>query len=366
MLLNVDTLFRPLTIGPVTAPNRFMRSATHESASDADGMPLAAPMTRIYGDLARGGAGLIVIGHTYVHPNGRAGMKQNGLQSDNHARAWEEILRAIRPHTKAPIFVQLTYAGRQGYAAGSVSLGNDRRERFPPSGTPFNEFFDRQIENVIEAFGKAAERAVTAGFDGVQIHMAHGYLLSECLSPATNQRTDAWGGSDVENRRRLPLAVVDRVRQALDGRLALAVKLNGADGTPDAPGVTVAEAAETAKELEARGVQMIEVSGGNPARAVTTLDTEGYLMPLARAVAASVGCAVATVGGYRTASSMVRAINEGLDLVSLSRPLIREPDLPNRIARDAAHAATCISCNKCFKIASGALRCMIDHSEPLE
>lgn len=366
MLLNVDAVFRPLAIGPVTAVNRIMRSATGESAADRDGMPLPVPMTRIYRDLARGGVGLIVLGHTFVHPNGRAGPKQNGLQSDDHARAWQEILRPVRADTRAPIFVQLSYAGRQGYAAGTVSLGNDRRERFPPSGTPLNEFFDRQIESVIEAFGKAAERAVKAGFDGVQIHLAHGYLLSECLSPATNQRTDDWGGNDPQNRRRFPLAVVDRVREALDGKLALAVKLNGADGRSDAPGVTAAEAAETARQLEAHGVQMIEVSGGDPARVVTTPDTEGYLLPLAREVAAAVSCAVATVGGYRTAPVMLKALNEGLDLVSLSRPLIRESDLPNRIARDTAHAAACISCNKCFKIAEGPVRCVLDHPEPIE
>lgn len=366
MLLNVDELFRPLTIGPATAVNRLMRSATYEAASDHDGVAQVGPMTRVYVDLARGGVGLIVVGHTYVHPNGRVSMKQNGLQTDEHIKPWQEILGAVRAESKAPVFVQLTYAGRQAYTAGTVSLENDKRERFPPAGTPFNDFFDRQIENVIDAFGKAAERAAKAGFDGVQIHMAHGYLLSECLSPRTNERSDAWGGPDAENRRRLPLAVIDRVREALDGRLALSVKLNGADGKPNRPGVTPQEAAETARQLEARGVQMIEVSGGDPARQVTTPDTEGYLLPLAREVASAVSCAVATVGGYRTAPVMLKALNEGLDLVSLSRPLIRESDLPNQIRRDAAHAAACISCNKCFKIADGALRCMVDHPEPLE
>jgi 2,4-dienoyl-CoA reductase-like NADH-dependent reductase (Old Yellow Enzyme family) len=310
--------------------------------------------------------GLIVVGHTFVHPNGRAGPKQNGLQTDEHIQPWQEILRAVRAESKAPVFVQLTYAGRQGYSQGTVSLGNDRRERFPPAGTPLEQFFDRQIESVVDAFGKAAERAVKAGFDGVQVHMAHGYLLAECLSPVTNERTDTWGGAEAENRRRLPLAVVDRVREALAGRLALAVKLNGADGKPKRPGVTPQEAAETARQLEAHGVQMIEVSGGDPARAVTTPDTEGYLMPLAREVAAAVSCAVATVGGYRTAPVMLTALNEGLDLVSLSRPLIRESDLPNQIQRDTAHAAACVSCNKCFKLAEGAVRCAVDHPEPLE
>lgn len=363
MLLNVETIFSPLEIGPAVALNRLMRSATHESASDRDGLPDVALMTRLYGDLAQGGVGLIVIGHTYVHPSGRAGLKQNGMQGDNHALAWESILSDVRKQTEAPIFVQLTYAGRQGYKAGELPGENDKRERFPPGGTPLEAYYERQIEAVIGAFGKAAARAAKAGFDGVQIHMAHGYLLSECLSRATNKRRDTWGGDDPANRRRLPMAVVDCVREAIGTHLALAVKLNGSDGNPP-EGVEPAEAAETARELEARGVQLIEVSGGKAAQKVTGPETEAYLLPEARTVAAKVRCRVATVGGYRTVPTILKALGEGLDMVSLSRPLVREPDWPVQIRRDAAHAATCVSCDKCFAIGDGVLRCMIDHPDP--
>jgi 2,4-dienoyl-CoA reductase-like NADH-dependent reductase (Old Yellow Enzyme family) len=360
MLLNAEAIFSPLEIGPAVALNRLMRSATYESASDRDGLPDFALMTRLYGDLAQGGVGLIVIGHTYVHPSGRAGLKQNGMQSDDHALAWETILADVRKHTDAPIFVQLTYAGRKGYKAGEFPDENDKRERFAPGGTPFEAWFERQIEAVIGAFGKAAARAVKAGFDGVQIHLAHGFLLSECLSLATNKRRDTWGGDDPANRRRLPMAVVDCVREAIGTKLALAVKLNGSDHNPP-EGVEPAEAAETARELEARGVQLIEVSSGTPAQKVTGPDTEAYLLPEAREVAAKVGCRVATVGGYRTVPTILKALGEGLDMVSLCRPLIREPDLPVQIRRDAGHAATCVSCDKCFDLGGGAVRCMIDH-----
>lgn len=371
MYVNVENIFSPLEIGPAVATNRLMRSATYESAADRDGMPLAGPMARLYGDLARGGVGLIVTGHTFVHPNGRAGLKQSGMQSDDHARAWEPVLKAIRDETQAPVFVQLTYAARQGYTAGQLPQTNDKRERFPPPGTPVAEFFERQFEAVVGAFGDAAARAVKAGFDGVQIHMAHGFLLSECLSFHTNKRADGWGGESADNRRRLPLAVVDRVRQAVGGKAALAVKLNGSDYLPP-DGVEPAEAAETARQLVAHGVEMIEVSAGMAesglvaAQQVTDPEGEAFLLPLAREVARSVEIAVATVGGYRTAPVMLKALGEGLDLVSLSRPLIREPDLAHSIRHDPSHAATCTSCNQCFNIAEGALRCMLDHPKPMD
>jgi len=369
--VNVEDIFTPLEIGPAKAANRLIRSATHESAADREGMPLVRAMTRIYGALARGGAGLIVTGHTAVHPNGRASMNQSGIHTDDHALAWEPILRTARSESEAPVFMQLTYAGRQGFSGG-LSVGeNDRRDRFPPPGTPFAEFFERQIEAVVKAFADGAARARAAGFDGVQIHMAHGFLLSECLSLHTNRRDDRWGGEDPADRRRLPLAVVDAVREAAGDRLAVAVKLNGSDYLPP-DGVEPAEAAATARELAAHGVQMIEVSAGTAesglkaAQEVAGPDSEAFLLPLAREVAQAVEVAVATVGGYRTAPVMLKALGEGLDLVSLSRPLIREPDLPRQIQRDSAYAARCVSCNKCFGIPAGALRCMVDDPDPLE
>ena len=371
MYVNVESIFRPLQIGPVTALNRLMRSATYEGAADAEGLPLAGPMTRIYRDLARGGIGLIVTGHVFVRPQGRAGPRQTGFATDEQARAWEPILAAVRAESSCPVFVQLNYAGRQGYTHGLMPARNDKRERFPPPGTPFVEFFDRQMENVIRAFEEAARRAVQVGFDGVQLHMAHGFLLSECLSFHTNKRSDQWGGESPENRRRLPLAVTERVRAAIGQALALAVKLNGSDFLePD--GVAPAEAAETACQLAARGVQLIEVSSSmadsslGAAREVAGPQAEGYLLPLAREVARRVDVAVATVGGYRTAPAMLKALGEGLDLVSLSRPLIREPDLPRRIERNSSYEARCTSCNKCFGIPEGAVRCPLDHAEPLD
>jgi len=371
MYMNVESIFRPLKIGPVTATNRLMRSATHESAADGEGLPLVEPMNRIYGRLAQGGIGLIVTGHTFVHPNGRAGPKQCGIQSDSHARAWEPILKTIRSATKAPVIAQLTYAGRQGVFLGHSPPPNDHREKFPPPGTPIGDFSPRQIDHLIKAFGEAAGRCLKAGFDGLQIHMAHGYLLSECLSFHTNRREDQWGGQDPANRRQLPMAVVAAVRQAVGDTAAVMVKLNGSDHLPP-DGVEPDEAGATAAALGTHGVHLIEVSCGHAesgnlaVRQIDSPEEEGYLLDLAVAVAKKTSVAVATVGGYRSAPTMLKALAEGIDMISLSRPLVREPDFPNNIHRDSAHTARCTSCNKCFAITQGALRCTLDHAEPID
>jgi 2,4-dienoyl-CoA reductase-like NADH-dependent reductase (Old Yellow Enzyme family) len=348
-----------------------MRSATAESAADADGVPIYAPMARIYGDLARGGVGLIVTGHLFVHPSGRAAPAQAGLATDAQAHAWEGLLELIRRESPAPVLAQLAFAGRQAYAAGRLTGGNDPRERFPVPGTAFVDYHERQIENVIGAFADAAARAAKVGFDGVQVHMAHGYLLSEVLSFHTNRRADGWGGDDADARRRMPLEVVRRVREAAGPELAVAVKLNGSDYLPP-DGVGPSEASQTARALAGAGVELIEVSAGmaesglKAAQPVHGPEDEAFLRPLADEVARAVDVAVATVGGYRTTPVMLDALAGGLDMVSLSRPLIRESDLPRKIERDPSHRAACISCNACFRLGRGALRCMIDHPEPLE
>lgn len=369
--MNLEAIFRALRVGPLTATNRLMRSATHESAADIDGMPHPVPMKRIYGDLARGGIGLIVTGHTFIHPHGRASRNQCGMTGTAHARAWAEILAAVRADTHAPILCQLTYAGRQGFFAGPTPAPNDKRQKLPPPGTSVNDFAPRQLEHVATTFAEAAALAVEAGFDGVQLHMAHGYLLSECLSAHTNRRDDDWGGPDRARRRRLPLSTVDAVRAAVGPDRLVAVKLNGSDYLPPL-GVEPEEAAETAALLAEHGVELIEVSAGmaeagmKTAQPVQGPDDEAYLLPAAVEVAKRTTVAVASVGGYRSATPMLNALGEGIDMIALCRPLVREPEFPRNLQHNAVHTARCVSCNKCFGLVRGALRCPLDHPEPIE
>lgn len=371
MYVNIESLLRPLTIGPIKALNRLMRSATYESSAEPDGTLIEIPTTRIYRDLAAGGIGLIITGHIFVHENGRASPKQIGLATGDQAAGWKSVLEAVRAVSKAPVLAQLSYAGRQGYTRGNLPEMNRGDDYLPPVGTSINDFTVEQLQHVVECFVAAARRAADVGFDGVQLHLAHGYLLSEALSAHTNGRQDEWGGVERADRRRLPLAVVDGVREAIGSGLALAVKLNGHDYLPP-DGVEPGEAAETAGILEKHGVQLIEVSAGmfesgnKTAQRADSPETEGYLRDIALQVSRGTNVPLATVGGYRSVPVMLQALNQGLDMISLSRPLVREPDLPNLISRDGSHVATCTSCNRCFRVPQGALRCMVDHPEPLE
>lgn len=347
-------LFRPMRIGPVSLKGRLVRSATGEHASDENGCP-GESLREIYLALAEGDAPLIVTGHAYVLPSGRCGLTQNGIHSDELVPSWRMIVDAV--HQRNPdvrIFMQISHGGRQ-VSPDSV------QEPIAPSAVPLRsgtvkprEMTLREIDECIQAFADAARRAREAGFDGVQIHCAHGYLLSEFLSPYTNRRGDDWGGTP-ERRRRFVLEVLRKVREAAGPDLAVTTKLNCEDFLPE--GLALAESCEAARTLAAEGIDAIEVSGymadadprhspsrpGDPARA-----EEGFYLAQAAEIKKAAGVVpVGVCGGFRSLDVMARAVEaEGVDFVAASRPFIAEPDLFQRL-RDGQERARCISCNEC-------------------
>jgi len=211
----------------------------------------------------------------------------------------------------------------------------------------------------------AARRAVEAGYDAVQIHSAHGYLISEFNSPYANQRTDQWGGSP-ESRRRLLLEVYRRVRGAVGDDVPVFVKLNGEDFIEG--GLTPEGSAEIAKVLEAEGIDAIEVSAGFAETAdlivrkdILEAEQEAYLLPLARNIRNAVSVPVMIVGGLRSREVMERMLNEeGMTFVSLSRPFIRQPDLANKLKAGELDGVTCVSCGRCTRNDQGWLACAVD------
>ena len=222
----------------------------------------------------------------------------------------------------------------------------------------------REIEETLDAFGQAARRAREAGFDGVQLHCAHGFLLSEFLSPHTNRRTDEWGGTP-ERRRRFVIEAFRRARAAAGPNLAVTVKLNCEDFIQD--GLSLAESCEAARALAAEGIDAIEVSGwmaegdercapmrkGDPKP-----QEEAYYLTQAVEIKRAVGAVpVGACGGFRSYEVMVRALEgDGLDFVAASRPFIAEPDLVARL-RAGQPRATCISCNECSSRRDGPVHC---------
>ncbi len=361
----MSILFEPRNIGKMEVKNRFVRSATAEGASDEAGR-ITDRIFHIYGDLAEGGVGLIITGHAYVLPDGRCTPDQIGIYSHDLVPGLRKLASEV--HSGSPdcrIAVQITHAGRQ-VLRGSVS------EPVAPSavidtrtGVNPREITEAEIEDCIGAFTDAAERVKLAGFDAVQIHSAHGYLISSFNSPHTNVRTDKWGGS-LENRMRFLMEIYRSIRRKVGDDYPVLVKLNAADFLDG--GIEIDESAKIARALAQEGIDAIEVSGsmfesytgkGAARTRIRKPEQEAYFLPYAEKIKEAVGdVPVILVGGIRSVPVMEKIMVEGkADFISLCRPLIREPDLPNRI-REGKKKANCISCNGCMSNRVDIIRCV--------
>jgi len=395
IVIDLGMLFEPLRLGKLELENRIIHSATYECMATADG-EVTDPLVERYRKLAQGRVGLLIPGYMYVHPFGRAIPTQTGIHNDDMIPGLRRLTDAVHAEGGRVVF-QLMHAGRQTKKkyAGQKPHGPSRQKRDELYLTKAKAMSEEQIQQVIEAFTEAAGRAVEAGADGIQLHAAHGYLLSQFLSPFYNKRTDQWGGSD-ENRFRLLGQVLDATRKAVPEGTPILVKMNSDDYTPK-PGVTPEHAVTYAKMLAVRGIDLIEVSsgtlswsfmamirGGVPVKDLSralpwiirpiarkmlrklegkfTFETPYNLDTAARVKEAVGDVVVSAVGGMRKLSEMEQNVSDGrVDCVSLSRPFIREPFLAKRFQEGKATEAACISCNRCFAaIGMGLpLRCYV-------
>lgn len=228
-----------------------------------------------------------------------------------------------------------------------------------------------EISDIVTAFGEAARRAKAWGFDAIELHGAHGYLINQFLSPLTNRRTDEYGGS-IENRNRFLLEVYRKVREMVGGDYPVLIKLNAGDNVDG--GLEIDDAVYAAKELVDAGIDAIEVSVGTPAsgeesparRQINEPEKEAYHLELARRIKKAVSCPVRVVGGFRSYEVAEKAIRDGgMDYIAMARPLIREPGLANRWPQGDRSPAKCISCNSCFKpgFKEGGIYCVIEKKE---
>ena len=351
----MSILYQPITIGTMTVKNRFVRSATNDNLGNTDGT-LSEREFALYRALAQHQVGLIITGHAYVqHPLGRARATQNAIYDDRFISGYRHLADIIHTYD-AKLVVQISHAGRQTTPATTEGLTPVAPSAVTDLGTGVTPrpFTEREIQQFIEAFVQAMGRVQKAGADGVQVHIAHGYGLAQFLSPYTNRRTDQWGG-DIANRSRAIREIVTRGRQALGPDLPILVKLNSRDARTGPGYLSLDDVVWTAKMLEQCGVNAIEVSGGmGEDRAVMSApgiakpEQEAYFAAAARAVKAAVSIPVILVGGLRSLTVMERVVGENTaDMVALSRPLVREPDLVEKFRNGTAKAA-CISCNACF------------------
>jgi len=386
-------VFEELMIGPMKLTNRIIRSATHEGFTDSDNNP-NDDMLALYEKLSSGGAGAIITGYAGIRKDGMA-PTPNMLMFDNdeHIEGFRKITEGV-DQTKTPLILQLVHCGRQtrrvvtGHQPIAPSALKDSlyNEEKPLELTP------PEIMGVVQSFADATERAKKAGFSGVEIHAAHGYLLSSFLSPHMNHRKDDWGGS-TRNRFRIVEEIAKEIRARI-GDFPMLIKINCFEKSRK--GIKTNDAVKIAKLCESAGFDAIEVSCGimeegmimcrgdipietmmkttfrfTEMSSITKAFAKSYVkmtmgspkpldlynLEAATEIRKNVSIPVIVVGGIRELSDIEKIISGNMcDAVSMSRPFIAEPDIVNKLRNGGS--SECINCNKCLVRAEGhTLRC---------
>lgn len=335
-------LFTPLRIREIEFKNRIVVSPMCQYSAK-DGHPQTWHLVHL-GSRAVGGASAVIAEATAVEERGRISPGDTGIYNDAHIASWKPIAEFIRASGAVP-GVQLAHAGRKGSTARPweggkiVSISDGGWEPVAPSAIAFDKDYPMpraltlpEIDGVVAAFRRAAERALAAGFELVEVHGAHGYLLHEFLSPLSNVRTDEYGGS-LENRMRLALRVAKAVREVWPARLPLFFRVSATDWQEG--GWDLPQTIELARQLKTLGVDLMDVSsGGNVPQAKIPVGP-GYQVPFAEEIREQAAIATAAVGMI-TESAQAETIlsTEQADLVVLAREMLRDPYFPRRAAQE--------------------------------
>ncbi len=357
----LDSLRAPLRLasGDVL-PNRIAKGAMSETLGDLDTAEPTDDLVRLYERWGKSGAGVLITGNVMVDRNGRGEPGNVLVEDERHLPALRRWAEAAQAHG-ARLWMQINHAGRQ--APRRLT-----RQPVAPSAVPLRGFFgmfakpraltEREIVDIIARFATTAAVARAAGFAGVEIHGAHGYLISQFLSPLTNLRDDAWGG-DAVRRRRFAVEIVRAIRAATAPSFTVAIKLNSADFQRG--GFEIGESMEVARALEAEGVDLIEISGGTYEKPVmsgseernqraSTRAREAYFLEYARQIRSATRVPLMLTGGLRTATEMRDALASGdVDVIGIARPMTYEPDLPRRLLDGEATGATPIEIRTAIK-----------------
>lgn len=391
----MPTLFEPTRIKSLELPNRLVRSATFEGMADEHGRPTEA-LFKLYRRLAKGGIGLIIAGYTYVSPDGRNPFPGMGaIDRDELIPDYQDLTRRVHEHgTK--IAMQIAHSGRQTSAA---SVGG---QPIAPSAVKDKTHFvkpramtEEDIDRVLDAFAAAARRVAESGFDAVQIHGAHGYLVNQFLCPHTNRRTDQWGGS-LENRMRFVAELYRRCRAQVGDSYPLLIKISAQDAMKR--GLRIEEGAVMAEMMADMGFDGIEVSCGIGEDGMSSMRgevpveafltewpmyrersflfrflmrrlgrrlvkplplTEAFNRAAAAAIRARTDVPLFLVGGNTDPTVMEEIVaNREVDYISLSRALIADARFPNRIRAGRREPSDCMHCNLCLAyMGSRPIRC---------
>ncbi|KOS68250.1 NADPH dehydrogenase [Lysinibacillus contaminans] len=327
----MSKLFEPYQLQTISLKNRIAMAPMCMYSAEDDGMVTPFHVVH-YATRAAGQVGLIILEATGVLPEGRISNKDLGIWDDVHIEGLKQVVDGMKAYG-AKTAIQLAHAGRKATVEGEI---------YAPSAIAFNDAYKtptemtlNDIEKVIEAFKQAAIRAEKAGFDALEIHGAHGYLISEFLSPATNKRTDAYGGSQ-ENRYRLLRQVIDAVRSVWDGPLL--VRVSAEDYAEN--GTTMDDFIVFSRWMKSQGVDLIDVSTGGVVQANINV-FPGYQVPHAEAIKHGAGIPTSAVGLITTAIQAEEILqNNRADLIFLGRVLLREPYWPLHAAKELGEEVT--------------------------
>jgi len=350
----------PIEIGKLELINHFMRSATWDAMADHSGL-VTERSAALYHELNTGGIGLIVTGFAFVSfPLGQAGIGQYGIYDDTMIPGWKPIIKEAHNYG-SKIAMQIVHGGINSMNFTQKEISLCAVSAMPKLSRVHHEMTDEEIETVIADFVTAGVRVREAGFDAVQLHGAHGYLFSQFASPLYNLRTDRWGGSP-ENRRRFHLEIISRLRKALGPDYPILIKFGVQDDKPG--GMQLDEGLETCRQMVKAGLSSIEVSagfGGAIARLREGEISKVVFRERASEVKKTVNIPVAVVNGIRNLENAQDIIDNGdADMISMSRPFIREPHLVLRWQKGDTSPAKCISCGKCMPsaIKNTVLECL--------
>ncbi len=382
--------FAPVRLGPVSLRNRVLKAATFEGMSPRN--TVTASLIEFHRTMAAGGVAMTTVSYVAVSRDGMGAPAEiyiHDAAADGLARIAEVV------HGEgAAISAQLGHAGAVGMVRGKRVLGPSRTRTI--AGTPVQPISPTEIDDVVGHFGAGAQMLRQAGFDCVELHFGHHYLISAFLSPRWNKRTDDYGGP-VENRARLARRVAAAVRAAAGPTMAVTAKLNMTDavrgGLEPVDSLRVAELLESDGNLDAIELtsggsaanQMFLFRGDAPRREMARVlpgpqrigfrllgrrifreypFEEAYFLPMARSFRAALTMPLVLLGGITTLASIETAMAEGFEFVAMGRALLREPDLVARFAAGTAASGTCVHCNKCIVSIYSGTRCVLDHPDP--
>jgi 2,4-dienoyl-CoA reductase-like NADH-dependent reductase (Old Yellow Enzyme family) len=349
----MKTLFEQTKLGNISVPNRFVRSATWENLPTKEGY-MTEELYKVYETLAKSDIGLIITGYANVVEEEQPNAGMMGIYNDYFIDQYKKLTDIIHSNGST-IIMQIAYGGtKTTYNVGEriILAPSEVPERGTKvSGKPMTK---DEIDYIVEAFAEAGRRVKESGFDGVEIHAAHTYLINQFLSPYYNRRTDEYGGS-LENRMRFLIEIFTTMREKVGDDFPILVKLTATEFFEG--GLSFEETKLICKRLEELGVDGIEVSGNihGQAKAMVgnvfdehAIQEEGYFLEYAKIIAAEVKVPVITVGGFRDINNLEKILNEtNINYFALSRPLLAEPGLIKRWKTGNRKPAICIRCSKC-------------------